>query len=413
MSLLGALVSPALRSSFGAAPSGLLVVEGNTLNPNTTPPAFYALIKNGGFAVWDEPTVQSLAQRYFSVASHDVTPSEAAWLEANASGWVARGRPKLVWFAVCPTGASVDASGQPVCGRAMPPGVKEIPPRPGTNPCSPASIPESAEGILRPGDLEQAERLKPPGSTVCFRYFGGNPEVSDAQMDSARETIRVFDRLLRSVEAVERNRQQYGGDFTVGQKNALSAARSWLATNVQPVEKARPYLFTGSGNIRRPRIARTRFGVIDPITATVVIVAFIALAFITWRASAAYLADTEVRKMGLQHLADVSAQMQPRIDELIACVKDTSRTQAQRQSCNEALKSLSDLTGNLTPDMGGGGGQDWGAVAKWGTIGLGVVASVYLLGPAIRGASKATGESFAVSEQKSRVRRKLLSDIAG
>lgn len=412
MSLLGALVSPTTRRpAFGAVPLALLVVDAETLNPNTTPPAFYTVIKNGGFVVWDEATVEALAQRYFSVASHDVTPAEAAWLETNP-GWVAAGKPKLVWIGSCPTGATVDANGQPVCGRSLPVGVTEIPPRPGTNPCSPASIPEAAAGIVRPGDLEMAERLKPPGSTLCFRYFGGNPEVSDAQMDSARETIRVFDRLLRSVEAVEQNRQQYGGDFTVGQKNAISAARAWLATYVQPVEKARPYLFTGSGNIQRPRIARARLG-FEPLTVAVIFAVLAVVVYVTSRSSVVALADTEVRKMGLQLQADVNAQMQPRIDELLACIKDPARTQAQRQSCNQALRSLSDLTGNLTPDMGEGGGQNWAEVAKWGTLGLGVLAGVYLLGPAIRGASTATGESFRVSEEKSRVRRKILSDIAG
>jgi hypothetical protein len=412
MSLLGALVSPTRRTSFGEAPLGLLVVDVKSLDPNM-PPSFYTVLKNGGSVIWNEPTVQVLAQRYFSVASHDVTPAEAAWLEQNAPTWVAGGRPKILWFATCPTGATVDANGQPVCGNALPVGVQEIPPRPGTNPCSRDSIPEAASGIVRPGDLERMEQIKPPGSTMCFRYFGGNPEVSDAQMDSARETIRVYDRLLRSVESVERNRQQYGGDFTVAQKNALSASRAWIATNTQAVEKSRPYLFSGSGNLRTPRVARTRFGV-EPLTAAVVIAVVIGAVFVTWKASAAYLADAEIRKMGIQLQADLNASMQPRIDELMACIKDPARTQAQRQSCNQALRSLSDLTGNMDPDKDAGGNQqNWGEVAKWGTIGLGVLAGVYLLGPAIRGASKATGESFRASEQKMRARRRLISDISG
>jgi hypothetical protein len=118
--------------------------------------------------------------------------------------------------------------------------------------------------------------------------------------------------------------------------------------------------------------------------------------------------------MGVQAQIDLNNAMQPRIDELMACIKDPARTQAQRQSCNQALRSLSDLTGKMDPDKDlSAGQQNWSEVAKWGTIGLGVLAGVYLLGPAIRGASTATGESFRVSEEKSRVRRKLLSDIAG
>ena len=408
MDFLGSLVRPSLNTA--PAPR-LLVVDEDKLDPNTTPASFYTTIKSGGSVVWDEAAVTALASRYFTVASHDVTPAEAAWLEANSQAWVAHGRPKLIWFATCPTGAVVK-DGAPVCGRALPSGVQEIPPRPGTSPCSVESLPEVADGSIRMGELEAVKRMAPQGATVCFRYFGGNPEVSDAQASSARETVRVYDQLTQTVQQVEAHRAAHGVDLTVAQKNALAFARSWLTTNAQPVEKARPFLFGGAKNQLRMASGRARFGV-EPLTAAVVFAVVIGLCFVTQRAATAFLADAENRAKGIEARAGIAAAMQPRIAELTACVKDTSRSQAQRKLCADALRSLNSIAESIDPDKGGGGPTWIPDAMKYGAIGLGVVGAIYLFGPAIRGASQASAQSFRVSEQRSRTRRKLLADIAG
>lgn len=408
MDFLGTLLSPRARLGEDAPPLALTAVNPDKLDASTTPPALYALIKGGGWAVWDKATASALAQRSFSVFEHEVTPPEATWL-ARYTGWAQMGSPPLIWFATCPTGARVDSAGLPVCGLALPPGAQEIPPRPGSDRCSVNSIPEVAEGSIRPGELEAARRLAPPGTTMCYRYFGGNPEVTDAQVNSARETVRVYDRLLRSVEQVEAHRSIYGGQFTPAQQNALTFARVWLASNAQPVEKARSYLFSGTKNQRRA----SRFG-IGPLMAWVGITVAVAMAVASVSVAVSVLSNNEVRKKGIEAQVALNEAMQPRIDELVACAQDASRSEAQRRSCVQALRALGPITANLDPDKDASitSPTDWGAVAKWGAVGLGIAGAVYLVGPALRGASKATGEAFRVSEQKSRTRRKIIEDIA-
>jgi len=408
MDFLGTLVPPARRASYGAQ-AGLAIIDPATLNASTTPPAIYALLKGEGFLSWDGTVVSELARRGFSTFSHDVTPAEAAWLASNAPRWVDAGKPGLLWFATCPGGVKLDAQGLPVCGGAPVPGIREVAPKPGSNPCSIESLPESIEGEVRAGQLEAAKRLAPPGATVCFRYFGGSPTVSDAQKSSARDTILAYDSLLRAVEQVEAQRKISGRTFTPGQQNAINGSRSFLATYAQPVEKARPFLFpSGSPNRRRPVRGPThaQFG-IEPLTAFVLLV--IAIAAVA--GAVAWLADAKVRAQAIQLRRDMHASMLPMLQELTACAQDVNRTPTQRQSCVDQLKNLSELAGNLAPD-GGEGTTDWAQLAKYGVIGVGIVAGVYLVGPAVRAASTSTAASLAVGEQKSLQRRKMVRELS-
>ena len=222
MDFLGTLVTPSRRTRYGAeagAPAGILIIDPKT-NPlplATTPPAIYALINGGGFVVWDQSTAGELARRGFSVSTHDVLPAEAAWLTANSQSWVAQGRPMLVWFLICPGAVTLDAQGLPVCGGLGIPGVSEVAPKPGTDACSVASLPESIEGEVTTAQLEAAKRLAPPGTTVCFRYFAGNPgKPTPAQESASRTTIQNYDRLSQSVEQMSAQRQRTGRPLSLG-----------------------------------------------------------------------------------------------------------------------------------------------------------------------------------------------------
>jgi hypothetical protein len=126
----------------------------------------------------------------------------------------------------------------------------------------------------------------------------------------------------------------------------------------------------------------------------------------------AWLADAKVREQAIQLRRDMYESMLPMIQELTACAQDTNRTPAQRQSCVDQLKNLGDLAGNLAPDVGGGT-TDWAQLAKYGVIGVGIVAGVYLVGPAVRAASTSTAASLGVGEQKSLQRRKMVRELSG
>ena len=205
-----------------------------------------------------------------------------------------------------------------------------------------------------------------------------------------------------------------GRAFTPGQQNAIIAARSFLATYAQPVEKARPFLFpSGSPNRHRPvrGAARAQFGVAPAVLAAVVL---IVLAVASVPLAMAWLANSKMLEQANQQRKDIFDAMLPAIQELTACAQDTNRTQAQRQSCVDQLKNLSELAGNVVPDPGGGDPKtDWAQFAKYGAIGLGVVATVYLVGPAVRAASTSTAASLGVGEQKSLQRRKMVRELSG
>lgn len=412
MDFLGTLLSP--RTASYGAQAGIAIVDPSTLDASTTPPAIYTLLKSEGFLSWDGAVVSELARRGFSTFSHDVTPVEAVWLTSNTPKWVESGKPGLIWFATCPGGVKLDAQGLPVCGGAPVPGAIEVAPKPGSNSCSIDSLPESIDGEVRVGQLEAAKRLAPPGATVCFRYFGGTPTVSDAQKVRARDTILAYDGLLRTVEQVDTQRKMSGRAFTPGQQNAVIAARSFLATYAQPVEKARPFLFpSGSPNRHRPvrGAARAQFGVAPAVLAAVVL---IVLAVASVPLAMAWLAESKMLEQANQQRKDIFDAMLPAIQELTACAQDPNRTQAQRQSCVDQLKNLSELAGNVVPDPGGGDPKtDWAQFAKYGAIGLGVVATVYLVGPAVRAASTSTAASLGVGEQKNLQRRKMVRELSG
>jgi hypothetical protein len=52
-------------------------------------------------------------------------------------------------------------------------------------------------------------------------------------------------------------------------------------------------------------------------------------------------------------------------------------------------------------------------VVKYGVVGVGIIAAVYLIGPAVRAASTSTAASLGVAQQKNLQRRKLVSELSG
>ena len=54
---------------------------------------------------------------------------------------------------------------------------------------------------------------------------------------------------------------------------------------------------------------------------------------------------------------------------------------------------------------------DYTQMVKYGVVGLGIVATVYLVGPAIRGVSTSTASALAVGQERNLQRRKLLRDV--
>ena len=405
MSILSQLVR---ASAFGADGPAVAQVDTDTLDPSSTPVSLYVLLKSGGAIVWRPEVVEALRQRGFSIESHELLPDEARWLSAHSPNWSSQGSPALVWFASCPLTAGVDTDGLPTCGATLPSGASEIPPRPGVNPCSIESLPEEARGEIRAGPLETARSLAPAGATVCYRYFGGNPPISDALKASAAQTVRVYDQLLRSVEQVETQRRTSGRALSLAQQATVSQARAWLSTYSQPVQKARPYLFPEGSTNRRPpkqQPARARFGV-EPTTVAIIVV----IAVATVALAIAWLGDSEVRAKGIAAQQELNRAMQPVISELSSCVTDPSRTDAQRQACVDQLHTLADLAPGMQPDAKGG--TDWGQIAKYAVIGTGIVAGVYLVGPAVRAASKATAASLDTRTVRTQERTRLLRGLS-
>jgi len=412
MDFLGTLV-PSSRTRYGAeagAPAGILIIDPKT-NPlplATTPPAIYALLNAGGFVVWDQSTAGELARRGFTPNTHDVLPAEAAWLTANSQSWVAQGRPMLVWFLICPGAVTLDAQGLPVCGGLGIPGVSEVAPKPGTDACSIASLPESIEGEVTTAQLESAKRLAPPGTTVCFRYFAGNTgKPTPAQESASRTTIQNYDRLLQSVEQMSAQRQRAGRPLSPSETTAIANARVVLATYAQPVEKARPYVMpAGSPNARRARAVQ--FGI-----APMVVYALVALAVIAVSVAVA-IAVTASEKTNAEIIAaqeKVNEAVLPMIDELTKCAADPARTDAQRQSCVDALNAMPALVDKMKPTLPS---NAWmGDAVKYGVIGVGIIAAVYLVGPAVRAASTSTAASLGVAQQKNLQRRKLVGELSG
>ena len=54
---------------------------------------------------------------------------------------------------------------------------------------------------------------------------------------------------------------------------------------------------------------------------------------------------------------------------------------------------------------------DYVQMVKYGVVGLGIVATLYLVGPAIRGLSTSTASALAVGQERNLQRRKLLRDV--
>lgn len=438
MSYLAALVSP----RFGAETSPAMAlgkadvqVSSPGLDAATVPPAIFVLLSQGGFVIWSPDVARQLGLRGFSLLQHDLSADETSWMAAKSPSWAAQGKPETVWFAACPTGASLDARKQPVCGQSLPKGVVEVAAKNGDS-CSVNGLPDAAEGEVSVVQLEAAKHIAPAGATVCFRYFGGNPVFSPEQrverIQSARQVLATYDDLTRAVEQVESWRKIAGNPYTPAQATSVLNARAWLASTSQVVEKVRRTLpkdaapaqapgaeggrgFQDSGSGNRPsrppllrrgeplpvfrppapyargagqqgaRGSRDALATVAPApvaTASAVVITIVALspAVAAWAC-----ANPETGRVGLAARAGLDRAMQPVIGAAASTLADASSSPAQRQSARATLRNLSTLVGTKPRDPGDTAPIPWGTIAVVGSVGVGVLAGVaYLVSPVVQ-----------------------------
>lgn len=440
MSYLAALVSPRFGAESSPAMAlGKADIQASSpgLDAATVPPAIFVLLSQGGFVIWSPDVAKQLGLRGFSLLQHDLSADEASWMAAKSPSWASQGKSETVWFAACPTGASLDARRQPVCGQSLPKGVVEVAAKNGDS-CSVNGLPDAAEGEVSVVQLEAAKHIAPAGATVCFRYFGGNPVFSPEQraerIASARGVLATYDDLTRSVEQVESWRKIAGNPYTPAQATSVLNARAWLASMSQVVEKVRRTLpkaptqvpgsqapgskasdsrDSGSGNrpsrppllrrgeplpVSRPpapyaqgsqgaRGSRDALATVAPpaATASTVVIAIVALS----PAAAAWAcANPETGRVGLAARAELDRAMRPVIGAAASMLADAASSPAQRQAARATLRNLStllDASGVKPRDPGDTAPIPWGTVAVVGAVGVGVLAGVaYLVSPVVQ-----------------------------
>ena len=411
--------------------SDVLLPDGS-LDAATVPPTIFVLLSQGGFVLWSQDTAKQLGMRGFSLLQHDLSADEASWFAAKSPSWAAQGKPGTVWFAACPTGASLDANKQPICGQSLPKGIVEVPAKGGDS-CSVKGLPDAAEGEASPIQLQYAQRIAPPGATVCFRYFGGNPVFPEAQhlqqVNATRETLAVYDSLTRSVDQIESWRKIAGNPYTSAQATSILNARAWLASVSPIVMKARAVLpnaassissasgeaASGSGNVRsflrrsgplpvyrsnvRPQApyaygsratqdsassALAITGTPGTVVAAAVVIAIVALSpsVAIWACS-----QPQTQRAGFSAQADLAAAMNPVIQDAALILSNAASTPAQRQAARATLRNLSTLmaAGMKTQDPGDKAPIPWGTIAVVGSVGLGVLAGVaYMVSPVVK-----------------------------
>ena len=397
--MLEHLISPR-RPRFGEEPKKVLLRPLSKDELLAAPSRIGTLVMGGGVLVYDPVTATALSNAGFSINEHDLSMPEIDFLKrADPVTYSAWGQPRTVVFATCPFGATVE-DGKAICAKNIP-GVQEVAPRDGTNPCNADSAPEQS-GITT-AQLQGVKNIAPEGSSVCFRYFGSDGKPGSAEVAKAVQFVRQYDTIERKTVQAEEYFKQ-GNQPTKEQALAVSNARAFLTKYKQPTEDVRKeYMGVSLGGVSRRSMRPARFGA-PWLIPVLVVVAIIAVSI---AAAVSICASQETERAAIEADNALNNAMQNNVDQFTACITDPNLTQEQRAECAKGLETLKEYRKNADP---GGNDEktDWAALAKWGVIGVSVVAGAYLLGPAIKAASVSAAARFDIDAQR---KRQELSNI--
>jgi len=391
--MLEHLISPR-RPRFGEEQKKVLLRPLDKSELLVAPASIGTLISSGGFLIYDPLTATSLSNAGFSISERELTAPEADFLKKfDPVSYAAWGQPSTVVFATCPFGASVQ-DGKAICARSIP-GLQEVAPRDGSNPCNVDSAPEQS-GIT-PSQLQAVKNTAPPGSSVCFRYFGSDVKPGSEEVARAITFVREYDEIERKAVQAEEYFKRTGRTPTNEQILAISNARVFLTQYKQPVEDVRKeHIGVSLGGTRRPaRVARFGAPWLIPLIVAVAVIA------VSVSAAVAFCASEESRQKEIDAKRALNEAMQPLVDSMVACVNNPNLTAAERDRCADTLKSLASYRDVADPSATDNP-TDWAALAKWGVIGVSVIAGAYLLGPAIKAASVSAAARFDIDAQRKR-----------
>lgn len=391
--MLEHLISPR-RPRYGEEQKKVLLRPLSKQELLAAPASIGTLVMGGGVLVYDPLTATALSNAGFSINEHDLTAPEASWLATfDAASYSAWGNPKTVVYATCPFGTTLQ-DGKAICARSIP-GLQEVAPRDGSNPCSVDSAPAQT---VSQAQLQGVKNVAPPGSSVCFRYFGSDGKPGSEDAARAVAFVQKYDEVERKSTQAEEYFKRTGKTPTNEQILAISNARGFLTQYKQPVEDVRKeYGGVSLAGVPRPVKRTTRFGA-PWLIPVLVVVAIIAVSI---AASVIICAQEEAKQKAIEADRALNEAMQTNVDDLVKCVNDPNRTAEERDRCARGLDSLAEYRKNADPSNQNPP-TDWAALAKWGVIGVSVVAGAYLLGPAIKAASVSAAARFDIDAQRKR-----------
>lgn len=392
--MLEHLISPR-RPRFGEETKKVLLRQLSRDELLAAPTSIGTLVMGGGILVYDPITATALSNAGFSINEHDLTSPEAEFLSRFDTGaYAAWGNPKTVVFATCPFGTTI-TDGKAICARTLA-SLQEVAPRVGSNPCSVDSAPELS-GITQ-SQLQGVKNTAPPGSSVCFRYFGTDAKPGSDDAARAVAFVSKYDEVERKATQAEEYFKRTGRTPTNEQILAISNARGFLTQYKEPVEDVRKeYGGVSLAGVPRPAKRMARFGAPWLIPVLVVV----AIITVSIAASVILCAQEESRKKAIDADNALNEAMQPLVDKMVACVDNPNLTAEERSRCADTLKALTSYRGAADPSNEGNK-TDWAALAKWGVIGVSVMAGAYLLGPAIKAASVSAAARFDIDAQRKR-----------
>jgi hypothetical protein len=391
--MLERLISPR-RPRFGEEQKKVLLRPLSKQELLAAPTSIGTLVMGGGVLVYDPLTATALSNAGFSINEHDLTAPEIDWLsKSDTASYAAWGNPRTVVFATCPFGSTVQ-DGKVICARSIP-GMQEVAPREGSNPCSVDSAPAQT---VSQAQLQGVKNTAPTGSSVCFRYFGTDAKPGSEDAARAVAFVAKYDEVERKATQSEEYFKRTGRTPTNEQILAISNARGFLTQYKQPVEDVRKeYGGVSLAGVPRPAKRMARFGApwLIPMLVVVAIVA------VSIAASVILCAQEESRQKAIDADNALNESMQPLVDKMVACVDNPNLTAEERDRCADTLKALTAYRGAADPSNDGNK-TDWAALAKWGVIGVSVMAGAYLLGPAIKAASVSAAARFDIDAQRKR-----------
>lgn len=390
--MLEHLISPR-RPRFGEEQKKVLLRPLSRQELLAAPTSIGTLVMGGGVLVYDPLTATALSNAGFSINQHELTALEFDWLSKLDTSFAAWGTPKTVVFATCPFGTTVQ-DGKVICARSIP-GMQEVAPRDGSNPCNVDSAPAQT---VSQAQLQGVKNTAPPGSSVCFRYFGTESKPGSEDAARAVAFVAKYDEVERKATQSEEYFKRTGRTPTNEQILAISNARGFLTQYKQPVEDVRKeYGGVSLAGVPRPAKRMARFGApwLIPMLVVVAIVA------VSIAASVILCAQEESRQKAIDADNALNESMQPLVDKMVACVDNPNLTAEERSRCADTLKALTAYRGTADPSNEGNK-TDWAALAKWGVIGVSVMAGAYLLGPAIKAASVSAAARFDIDAQRKR-----------